>query len=68
MLPLLQRRLRDRTISAVELYSKTLADLENKSHLNAFVHVNRDGVQQAEECQKRLQNGKCLAKKQLLPY
>lgn len=57
MISLLKKRLRDQTISAVDLYTKTINDLENKSNLNAFVHVNQDGAQQAAECQKRLQNG-----------
>lgn len=57
MITLLKKRLRDQTISAIDLYVKTLSDLENKSNLNAFVHVNQDGAQQAAECQKRLQKG-----------
>lgn len=58
MISLLKKRLRDRAISAVDLYSKTLNELEKKSDLNAFVHINQDGAQRAAQCQERIQNGK----------
>jgi len=61
MISLLTKRLRDRTLSAVDLYAKTLSDIENKSDLNAFVHVTRDGDQRAAESHKRLQDGTCLS-------
>jgi len=57
MISLLKKRLRDRTLSAVDLYAKTLSDIENKSDLNAFVHVLRDGDRRAAESHKRLQEG-----------
>lgn len=57
MISLLKKQLKDKTISAVDLYAKTLNDLENKSNLNAFIHVNRDGIKQANHSQIRLQNG-----------
>lgn len=57
MISLLKKRLRDQTLSAVDLYKNTLRDIENKSNLNAFVHINQDGAQQAAECQKQLKNG-----------
>lgn len=66
MISLLKKQLRDKTISAVDLYAKTLNDLENKSNLNAFIYVNRDGVQQANYSQKRLQNGNYKKKLKLI--
>lgn len=57
MISLLKKRLRDQTLSAVDLYTNTLKGLENKSNLNAFVHINQDGTRQAVECQKQLNNG-----------
>lgn len=57
MISLLKKRLRDRTLSAIDLYGKTLSDIENKSNLNAFVHVIRDGDRRAVDSHKRLQNG-----------
>lgn len=56
MISLLRKRLQNQTLSAIDLYAKTLNELE-KSNLNAFVHINRDGAQQAADGQKRLQNG-----------
>lgn len=57
MISLLKKRLRDQTLTAVDLYAKTLNHLENKSDLNAFVHINRDGADRAEDSHKRLQKG-----------
>jgi aspartyl-tRNA(Asn)/glutamyl-tRNA(Gln) amidotransferase subunit A len=62
MISFLKKRLRDQTLSAVDLYTKTLKDLENKSNLNAFVHINQDGARQALECQKQLKNGNLYIK------
>lgn len=52
--------MKDQTLSAVDLYTKTLSDIEKKSDLNAFVHVIRDGEQRAAESHKRLQDGTYL--------
>jgi len=60
MISLLKKSLREQTLSAVDLYSKTLNDIEKKSYLNAFVHVNRDGIYQAIDCQKQLQSDQLI--------
>lgn len=57
MISLLQKQLRDQTISVIDLYAKTLNDLENKSNLNAFIYVHHNGAKRAADCQKRLHNG-----------
>lgn len=54
---MLKKRLRDRALSAVDLYAKALNELEKKSDLNAFVHINQDGAQRAAHCQELIQNG-----------
>jgi len=57
MIKLLKKRLKDRTLTAVDLYAKTLDGLERKSELNAFVYVNQDGADQAADSHRRFQKG-----------
>lgn len=57
MISLLKKQLQNQTISAIDVYSKALNELELKLNLNAFVHINQDGAQQAADCQKRLLSG-----------
>lgn len=58
MISSLRKRLTRRTVSAVELYAKTLNDVQNGSELNAFVRVDGDGAAlSAADSHERFRNG-----------
>ncbi|XP_050430317.1 glutamyl-tRNA(Gln) amidotransferase subunit A, mitochondrial isoform X2 [Adelges cooleyi] len=57
MISALKKRFQEQTLSAVDLYIKTLNAIDNKSGLNAFIYINKNGIKEAEKCQQNILNG-----------
>ncbi|XP_050534476.1 glutamyl-tRNA(Gln) amidotransferase subunit A, mitochondrial [Daktulosphaira vitifoliae] len=54
MIPLLKKRLQEQSLSVIEHYSKTLKVIDSKSEYNAFIHVNKRGINDAIQCQEKI--------------
>lgn len=57
MISLLKKRLQEQSLSAVELYSKTLKIIDSKSDYNAFISVNKQGINDAIQSQEKINMG-----------